>query len=427
MQHTVSPALVDNSLSPHGGRLIERVATAQEIKEKWPGGLTALPSLAVRDQIARECVNITYGFFSPLAGFMGQADVDAVARYMTLASGYIWSIPIVFDLSQEALDRLGVKPGDALLLTYQQQPLAVLEIEEIYTYDKESLAQQIYGTTDAAHPGVARTTAYQDRFLAGPLTLVNPPRINPPFDRFWLTPRQLRQELARRGWNTVAAFQTRNVPHAGHEWTMKGAWLAASADGVLVNAVIGEKKPGDYIDEAIVLAHERLREAGFFRQDVHMTSALLWDMRYAGPKEAVFHALVRKNLGCTHHMFGRDHAGVGTYYDTYAAHRVFDGLPDLGITPVLTLEWWYCPVCTGVAYEGLCGHREHKQDISGTLIRSIIQGGVEPAPQTLRAEVLQVVRECAATYGYGSPFITAQYLRKRTPVMSMPAMDGSQP
>ena len=427
MQHIVRPDLVDNSLSPHGGRLIERVATPQEIKEHWPSGLDALPSLAVRDQIARECVNIAYGFFSPLEGFMGQADVDAVARHMTLASGYIWSMPIVFDLSQTELERLGIKPGDALLLTYQQQPLAVLEVEEIYPYDKAFLARQIYGTTDQAHPGVARTAAYQDHFLAGPITLVNPPRLNPPFDRFWLTPRQLRQACAQRGWVTVAAFQTRNVPHAGHEWMMKGAWLAAGADGVLVNAVIGEKKPGDYIDEAIVLAHERLREAGFFRHDVHMTTALLWDMRYAGPKEAVFHALVRKNLGCTHHMFGRDHAGVGSYYDTYAAHHIFDALPDLGIKSVLTLEWWYCPVCAGVAYEGLCGHREAKQDLSGTLIRSIIQGGVEPAPQTLRAEVLQVVRECAAMYGFGSPFVTAQYLRERTPVMSMPAMDGSRP
>jgi sulfate adenylyltransferase len=322
---------------------------------------------------------------------------------------------------------LGIKPGDALLLTYQQQPLAVLEVEEVYTYDRESLVRQVYGTADRAHPGVARTFASQDRFLAGPLTLVNTPRLNPPFDRFWKTPHQLRQELAQRGWTTVAAFQTRNVPHSGHEWMMKGAWLAAGADGVLVSAVIGEKKLGDYIDEAIVLAHERLREAGFFRQDVHMTSTLLWDMRYAGPKEAVFHALVRKNLGCTHHMFGRDHAGVGNYYDTYAAHRIFDELPDLGIKSVLTLEWWYCPLCGGVAYEGLCGHREQKQDLSGTLIRSIIQGGVAPAPLTLRAEVLQVVRECAERYGFGSPFVTEKYLAERTPVLSMPAMDSRRP
>jgi sulfate adenylyltransferase len=426
MQPTGRRALVDNGLSPHGGCLIERVASRQDIQAKWPRGLAALPSMSVRDQIARECVNIAYGFFSPLEGFMGQADVDAVAHHMTLASGYIWSIPIVFDVSQATLDRLGVKPGDALLLTCQQQPLAVLEVADIYTYDKELLARQIYGTTDPAHPGVARTLAYQEYFLAGPLTLVNPPSITPPFDRFWLTPRQMRQAFAERGWATVAAFQTRNVPHAGHEWTMKGGWLAAGADGVLVNAVIGEKKPGDYIDEAIVLAHARLREAGFFRHDVHMATALLWDMRYAGPREAVFHALVRKNLGCTHHMFGRDHAGVGSYYDTYAAHRIFQTLPDLGIKPVLTLEWWYCPVCAGVAYEGLCGHREAKQDLSGTLIRRIIQGGVEPAPQTLRAEVLQVVRDCAAQYGCGSPFVTAQYLRERTPVLSMSALEGSQ-
>ncbi len=415
--------MVDNSLSPHGGILVERVATPQEVVAKWNRGLAPLPSVAVRDQIARECVNIAYGFFSPLDGFMGRSDVDSVARKMRLASGYVWSIPIVFDLSEAELDRLAVKPGDSVLLTYQGQPLAVLELEEIYSYDKEFLSQQVYGTTDKAHPGVSRTYAYQDRFLGGRVTLVNPPVINPPFDRFWRTPRQLRQDFGQRGWSQVAAFQTRNVPHSGHEWMMKGAWLAASADGVLVSAVIGEKKPGDYIDEAIVLAHERLREAGFFRQEVHMTSTLLWDMRYAGPKEAVFHALVRKNLGCTHHMFGRDHAGVGDYYDTYAAHRIFDELPDLGIRSVLTLEWWYCPVCAGVAYEGLCGHRDQKQDLSGTLIRSIIQGGVEPAPLTLRAEVLEVVRECATKHGFGSPFVTENYLENRTPVMSMPVMD----
>jgi sulfate adenylyltransferase len=244
---------------------------------------------------------------------------------------------------------LGVKSGDTLLLTYQGQPLATLEVEEIYSYDKEFLAKQVYGTTEEAHPGVLRTYGYQDCFHSGPVTLINPPIINAPFDQFWQTPRQLRQTLADLGWSRVVAFQTRNVPHSGHEWLMKRAWLASEADGILVNAVIGEKKPGDYIDEAIVLAHQRLREAGFFRQDVHRASALMWDMHYAGPREAVFHALVRKNLGCTHHMFGRDHAGVGCFYDTYAAHRIFDELPDLGIKSVLTLEWWYCPVCAGGA------------------------------------------------------------------------------
>ena len=165
------------------------------------------------------------------------------------------------------------------------------------------------------------------------------------------------------------AHQTRNVPHSGHEYLMKGAFMEARADGVLVSAVIGEKKEGDYIDEAIVLTHEHLRECGFFRDDIHRTTAFMWDMRYAGPREAVFHAIVRKNLGCTHHMFGRDHAGVGDYYDRYAAHEVFGDLPDLGIRSVLTLEWWYCPTCGGVAYEGICGHPDTKQDLAGRLIQ----------------------------------------------------------
>ena len=411
--------MVDNALSPHGGVLIERVASPQEAQSMVRG----LPRLAVRDQIARECVNFAYGFFSPLLGFMDRADVDSVVRDMTLASGYVWSIPLVFDISENELASLGVKAGDSMLLTYQDQPFAVLDVEEIYSYDKEFLAQRVYGTNDTAHPGVLRTYGYQDQFVAGPVTLVNPPVINPPFDRFWRTPRQLRETFAELGWTKVVAHQTRNVPHSGHEWLMKGAWLSAQADGILVSAVVGEKKPGDYIDEAIVLGHDRLREDGFFRWDVHQTSILLWDMRYAGPREAVFHALVRKNLGCTHHMFGRDHAGVGNYYDTYAAHEIFDELPDLGIKSVLTLEWWYCPECAGVAYEGLCGHRDTKQELSGTFIRSIIQGGTEPAPLTLRAQVLDVVRECADTYGFGSPFVTEAYLENRTPVMSVPAMD----
>ena len=413
--------MVDNSLSPHGGVLVERVAPLQA------GDLERIahfPRIPVRDQIARECVNIAYGFFSPLEGFMGAADLDSVARNMTLASGYIWSIPIVFDLSDAEVAQLGLKGGDSVLLTYQQQPLAVLQVGEIYSYDKEFLAQQVYGTTDEAHPGVQRTYAYQDRFVSGKVTLVNPPTINPPFDRYWQTPRQLRRTLAGRGWNRVVAHQSRNVPHAGHEWLMKGAWFASEADGVLVSAVIGEKKPGDYIDEAIVLTHDLLGQAGFFRAGTHLTSTLMWDMRYAGPREAVFHALVRKNLGCTHHMFGRDHAGVGSYYDTYAAHRIFDDLPDLGIKSVLTLEWWYCPVCGSVTYEGLCGHREQKQDLAGTLIRRIIQGGEEPAPTTLRAEVLEVVRECADKYGFGSPFVEDNYLANRTPVMSMPELEA---
>ncbi len=407
---------VDNSLSPHGGALVERIRPARSAAD-----LAGRPILPVRQQIAHECVNIAYGFFSPLTGFMGRADVESVAETMRLNSGYVWPIPIVLDVSDTALRQAGIGVGDQALLTYQGCPLATLDVSEVFSVDLTALAEQVYGTADAGHPGVQRTLNYAGHFVAGDITLVCEPIINPPFDRFWRTPRQLRAELDAAGWQRVAAHQTRNVPHSGHEYLMKGAFLEAQADGVLVSAVIGEKKVGDYIDEAIVLSHENLRTQGFFRQDIHRTTALLWDMRYAGPREAVFHAIVRKNLGCTHHMFGRDHAGVGDYYDRYAAHEIFQELPDLGITSVLTLEWWYCPACGGVAYEGICGHPDTKQDLAGRLIRSIIAGGTAPGPQTLRAETLAIVRQCANDYGFGDPFVTERYLQERTPALTIPA------
>ena len=408
----------DNSLSPHGGELVVSVAPSSQAAHLAGG----LPRLAVSEQIAREAINLSYGVFSPLDGFIGRADLDSVVRNTRLANGLVWSIPIILDVSPSDWAATGVTVGGRVLLTHQDQPLAVLEVTEVFSYDKTVMAENVYGTIDPDHPGVARTMALEDTLIAGRVTLVNPPIVNPPFDRFWKTPEQLRARLFDLGWDSAVAHQTRNVPHAGHEMMMKGALLASGADGILVSAVIGEKKVGDYIDEAIVLAHALLRDEGFFLPEIHETSTLMWDMRYAGPREAVFHAIVRKNLGCTHHMFGRDHAGVGNHYGRYAAHEVFDTLPELGIKSVLTLEWWYCPVCESVAYEGICGHPDRKQDLAGTLIRSIISGGAGPAATTLRPQVLEIVRECADKYGMGSPFVTPEYLERRTPVIAMPEM-----
>ena len=409
---------LDNSLSPHGGELKVSVAASDGAAHLISG----LPRLAVNDRIAREVINLAYGVFSPLEGFMGSRELEAVVHSMRLSNGLVWSIPIVLDVSTAEWYSTSVNAGGRLLLTLQEQPLAMLDVSEVYSYDKATMAREVYGTVDSEHPGAARTMELGDIFLAGKVTLVNPPRVNPPFDRFWKTPEQLRVRLDELGWTSAVAHQTRNVPHAGHEMMMKGAFLASGADGILVSAVIGEKKPGDYIDEAIVLAHSLLREEGFFLPEIHETSTLMWDMRYAGPREAVFHALVRKNLGCTHHMFGRDHAGVGSYYGRYSAHEVFDTLPDLGIKSVLTLEWWYCPVCESVAYEGICGHQDQKQDLAGTVIRNIMSGGAAPSATTLRPQVLELVRDCADRYGMGSPFVTEEYLEKRTPVMTMPEM-----
>jgi sulfate adenylyltransferase len=212
---------------------------------------------------------------------------------------------------------------------------------------------------------------------------------------------------------------------------MKGAWFAANGElaveklrtGILVSCIIGPKRRGDYIDEAIVLCHHELCEAGYFRDDIHMVSIVLWDMRYAGPKEAVFHAILRANLGCTHHMFGRDHAGAESFYHPYDAHRIFDQIPgeDLRIKPICILEWWYCPVCGEVTYSGLCGHSQQAQKFSGTLIRSMLKDKVKPTKLMLRPELHHKVAECAEKYGFGSPFCTENYLAKRQPVFKLPA------
>ena len=191
--------------------------------------------------------------------------------------------------------------------------------------------------------------------------------------------------------------------------------------GILVNCITGEKRVGDYIDEAMVLAQEGLRKYGYFRDDIHMVSLTFWDMRYAGPKEAIHHAIIRTNLGLTHHMFGRDHAGVGTYYHPYEAHRIFKKIPEgsLRITPIFVLEWLYCPVCGEVTSIGLCGHKDKHQAYSGTLIRSIIMDGIKPTRLIFRPEIFDIVVESAEKYGFGSPFVTNEYLEKAPPAFTV--------
>ena len=237
---------IDNTLSPHGGELIERVASPDNARHIAAG----LPKLSVSDRIAREVINLSYGVFSPLDGFMVRSEVDSVVKNMTLTNGLVWSIPIVFDVTHETMSEAGLAQGDSVLLTYQDEALAVLRIIETFSYDREFMARNIYGTTNLDHPGVSRTLEMADIFLAGPVTLVNPPLINPPFDRFWKTPRQLRDRLSELGWNAVVAHQTRNVPHVGHEWMMKGAQPSDTArsilsyKGILMKKHLFQPKPG---------------------------------------------------------------------------------------------------------------------------------------------------------------------------------------
>lgn len=409
----------------HGGKeIVERILEPAEAKKKIEG-LTPIP---VRPQIANEIIDIAYGWFCPLEGFMGKADVESVCKNMRLASGVVWSIPILFDMSDAEISQYGVKEGTSVLLTYQDNPMAIFEIEEIFTYDKKGMAKDVYGTDEDKHPGVGRTYSYKDNFLGGKITLVNRPKINDPFEPYFLPPIEMRKRFEEKGWQRIVAHQTRNVPHTGHEWLMKGAWFQSYAElpiekplvGVLVNAIIGEKRKGDYIDESIILTQDELRKSGYFGDHNHLTSLTFWDMRYAGPREAIFHAILRTNLGLTHHMYGRDHAGVGTYYGAYDAHHLLATVQDdIDITPVYSMNWLYCPHCGEVTSEGLCNHKNEWEKFSGTLIRSIVMDGVKPPRLIFRPEVFDLVMECAEKYGFGSPFVTDEYLVKRTPVFSI--------
>ena len=410
----------------HGNKLIEeRIIDSDDAREL----VMKLKQIPISSRVARECINLAYGFFCPLNGFMNSKTLTSVCKEMQLLDGTLWPIPILLDMDKDIIDKNNLKVGDQVILSYQDQPLALLDIEEIYQYDKLKITQAVLGTTDLKHPGVKMYNDLKDTFISGKVTLVNEIKFNPPFDKFWFTPKQLREIFAEKGWERIVAHQTRNVPHTGHEWLMKGAWFSANGDlpvekiktGILVSCIIGPKRVGDYIDEAILLGQQELNNSAYFREAIHMVTFVLWDMRYAGPREALLHAIIRSNLGCTHHMFGRDHAGVGSYYDPYDAHRIFDQVPDgsLNIKPVRILEWWYCPICGEVTYSGLCGHIQKEQPFSGTMIRSIIQDKVQPTRLLMRPEVFQTVMKSAEKYGFDSPFCSEEYLKKRQPVFRL--------
>lgn len=413
----------------HGGKpLVERVITDKEEARKRIKGLKAV---SASRQMATEAISICYGFFSPLEGFMNRAEVEGTCKNMALPDGTLYGIPIVYDITDKEIAEYNIKAGESVLLTFEGNPLAIFEIEEIFEYPKEEMAFDVYGTKEEKHPGVKRTYNYGEKFLGGKITLVNPPRIREPFTPYFLTPKQHREKFKENNWQRIVAHQTRNVPHTGHEWLMKHAYIAAHGDlqvesmemegaaisGVLVNCIIGEKRTGDYIDEAIVLTQDGLRQSGYFRDDIHLTTITFWDMRYAGPREGVHHAIIRTNLGLTHHMYGRDHAGVGTYYHPYEVHRMLMKIPKekLGITPIYVLEWVFCPHCGEVTCIGLCGHRKEQQKFSGTLIRSILVDEVKPTRLIFRPETFDRVMECGKKYGYGSPFVTREYLAKASP------------
>ena len=297
---------IDNSLSPHGGVLVDRVVTDKRKAASMINKCAGV--LRIDGRTARTLVNIAYGFYSPLEGFMTRKDLEGVCRDKMLTSGYVWSLPVVCDIPEKAMTQLNPKIGSSILLEYHNIPFAVLDVEDIYTFDKDYMAVSLYEKENVDHPGIKQVHALGDYFLGGGIWMINRPRFERPYDHFFIPPHDLRERLKRRRWHRTLAYHSNTVPHMGHEWLMKSCWFQHHAKGILATCAVGSKRIGDCIDEALLLAHQELLNAGYFKENGYLTVMVLWDTWYAGAREAIVHAIMAKNLGCTGHIFPKNYA-----------------------------------------------------------------------------------------------------------------------
>ncbi len=380
-------------IAPHGGRLVERVLHGEEREEALERALR-LPSLRLTADLISDVENIAFGVYSPLEGFLGKDDFQNVLNQMRLQNDLPWTIPIVLDVEREMAEKL--KEGeDVALFNEEGAPVAILHLEEKYGYDKEEMAEKVFQTKDPAHPGVAKVLSMKDVLLGGKIDLLY--QAPTPFDKYKLKPIETRILFKEKGWRTVVGFQTRNTPHIGHEYVQKTA--LTFTDGIFVNPVIGRKKKGDFKDEVIIASYDELIR-NYYLKERAVIVILQMEMRYAGPREAIHHAIIRKNFGCTHIIIGRDHAGVGNYYPPYAAQEIFEEFPDLGIVPLFFKSFYYCKKCQSVVNEKICPHPQSEHiNFSGTKIREMLIKGKIPPPELMRPEVARVI------IGFKNPFV----------------------
>jgi len=375
-------------ITPHGGKLINRVLTGQERKE----GLArarGLKKILLDPVSVSDLELIAVGAFSPLTGFLGRADYESVVETMHLDNGIVWSIPITLSVSSEQAREL--REGEELaLLETPDHILGLLQLREKYTYDKQREAALVYRTTEDKHPGVARLYAQGDVLLAGDIWLLNRP-LDQSFIEFRHDPIQTRRMFAQRGWKTVVGFQTRNPVHRAHEYIQKTA--LEIVDGLFLHPLVGETSPGDIPAEIRIESYRALLR-DYYPPERVLLGVYPAAMRYAGPREAIFHALARKNYGCTHFIVGRDHAGVGKYYGTYDAQLIFDEFTpeEIGLTPLFFEHAFYCRKCGGIVSAKTCPHDDTARIIlSGTQVREMLKRGDAPPPEFTRPEIAQIL------------------------------------
>lgn len=375
------------SIQPHGGSLVDRVLTGAAAEEARALALAA-PRVTLSEVGLADLEMIATGAYSPLTGFLGEADYTRVVNEMRLADGTLWSLPITLPVSESRAEML--REGQPVGLYDPAGALVgLLELRERYSYDQRHEAELVYRTTAQEHPGVARLYRQGPVLLGGDVWLLGQPASA--FPHLALTPAATRAIFAERGWRTIVGFQTRNPVHRAHEYLQKAA--LELVDGLLLHPLVGATKDDDVPAATRVRSYEVLL-AGYYPRERVQLAAYPAAMRYAGPREAIVHAISRQNYGCTHFIVGRDHAGVGSYYGTYDAQRLFDTLQpgDLAITPLKFEHTFYCRTCGNIASTRTCPHTsEHHLVLSGTRVRELLRAGELPPPEFTRPEVAQML------------------------------------
>ncbi|MGI0070847.1 MAG: sulfate adenylyltransferase [Thermoplasmata archaeon] len=376
-------------IEPYGGHLVARELSEPE-RDRREAEFRDLVTVTTPVDQLYDAEKIAIGAYSPLEGFMDSETVRSVTTVGRLPNGLPWSIPIHFPIPTDAPGADSVGPGDVVgLKDGESRLIALLHVDEKFPIDRRSLALSTYGTDDPKHPNVADIFAAGETAWAGRVELLR--RLRPPWDRPEPTPAETRAEFARRGWKRVAAYQCRNPPHTAHEYIQRLTLEREDVDGLLIHPVVGRLKKGDYRPEVILAAYDALVRH-YYPLDRVMMSPLSITMRYAGPKAALFLAIVRRNFGCAVYIVGRDQAGVGKYYDPYACHRIFDAF-DIGVLPARYDEAFFCARCGWMASRKTCAHPvSDRVETSQSRIRNSLATGAPLPPEILRPEVAEILR-----------------------------------
>lgn len=373
---------------PHGGRLINRMAKDKE-KSELEKKSSWLKKIVLNSRETSDLEMLASGAFSPLEGFMSAADYQNVVANSRLANGLVWTIPITLSATCEEVRDLS-EGSDIALVNERQVILGILHLEQVYKYDKEKEARLVYKTTDKDHPGVWYLSNQGEYLLGGKVTSIAK-IAHQGFQEHWFTPSETRNIFSKKGWRRIVGFQTRNPIHRAHEFVVKIAMEIV--DGLFLSPLVGETKKGDIPTAVRIACYQKLLKK-YFPQERVIMAVYGAAMRYAGPREAILHAIVRKNFGCTHFIVGRDHAGVGNYYGSFDAQQIFDEFTpaEIGITPLFFDHVFYCRRCVGMASVKTCPHPESDHfSLSGSKVRALLTAGEIPPPEFTRPEIANIL------------------------------------